>query len=280
MKIDRRFIFQFMGVVAILLSVVACKKQRALSDDELALVFRDAFLSNAYSTTKQLNLDSLRLYEPIFKKYGYTTADVQYTIGNFANRKSARLSDVVENAIDMLEEVGEQLDYEVAILDTIDQISVRHTTKTVYEKPLIEMRTLRDTSKFIIKIKDLAEGDYNVEFKYLVDTLDKTKGNYLSRNWIEEPSDDPKKANKRIRVRNAVLGRDNVTKFNSTFSITDTAQIAVLSLAIPSKVAGKPHLTIKNLVVRNKPSYSQARDSLFHELCKITIFDDELLFKK
>lgn len=282
MRIDRSFVVQFIGVVAILLSSLSCNKQRALSDHELALIFRDAFISNAYSTNTKLKLDSLRLYEPIFEKYGYTTADVQYTIGNFANRKSARLSDVVENAIDMLEEVGDELDYQVAILDTIDNIAVRRTIRTIYQEPLLEMRSARDTTKFTIKLEDLDEGNYTLEFKYLVDSLDKTKGNYLSKNWIENLSDEPKKGESRdkIRLRNAVLGRNTVAKFESSFTVNDTAQMVVISLAMPSKFDGAPHVTIKDLVIKNKPSYSQARNDLFWELSGITIFDDELLFKK
>ncbi len=280
MRIDRSFVVQFMGVVAILLSTISCNKQRALTDQELALVFRDAFLSNAYTTNKRLNLDSLRLYEPIFEKYGYTTADVQYTIGNFANRKSARLSDVVEDAIDMLEDVGLDLDFQVSILDTIDQMAVRHTIRTIYREPILEMRSLRDTSKFIIKLEDLDEGTYNITFKYLIDSLDKTQGNYLSKHWVENLAEQPQKgkARENIRLRNAVLSRNNVTTFDSSFTINDTAQMVVLSLAMPSKKEGAPHLTIKDLEIKSKPSYSKARDSLFRELCGVTIFDDELLF--
>ena len=80
--------------------------------------------------------DSLNLYEPIFAKYGYTTADVQYTIGNFSKRKSARLSDVVEQAIKLLETEAEHLDREVSILDTIDNVARRTFRRTLYADSL------------------------------------------------------------------------------------------------------------------------------------------------
>ncbi len=276
----RSFIIQFLGVVAILLSALSCNKQRALTDEELAVVFRDAFLSNAYTTTNKLNLDSLRLYEPIFQKYGYTTADVQYTIGSFATRKSARLSDVVERAIDMLEEVGEVLDFEVSILDTIDNIAIRRTQLTQYSDSLIQMRSLRDTTKFIITLEDLTPGDYIYRFDYYIDSLDTFKGSYQTRSWIEDRSEELKKGEKRarLRLRNAILTRNNIAKHENNFTIEDTTQVAVLTLASLPNTSGTPHLTIKNLSVYNKFSNEQARDSLFKQLFKVRIFDDELLF--
>jgi len=91
--------------------------------------------------------DSLNLYEPIFAKYGYTTADVQYTIGNFSKRKSARLSDVVEQAIKLLETEAEHLDREVSILDTIDNVARRTFRRTLYADSLVRVTRLRDTAR-------------------------------------------------------------------------------------------------------------------------------------
>ena len=109
----------------------ACTRHKIIPDDELALIFHDAFLTNAYITTERLRLDSLEIYEPIFARYGYTTEDVQYTIGNFSKRKSARLGDVVEESIRMLEEEGKRYEHEVSILDTIDNVARRRATRTV-----------------------------------------------------------------------------------------------------------------------------------------------------
>ena len=103
--------------------LLACSGYKIIPDEQLALIFHDAFLSNAYMQHRGMRPDSLNLYEPIFAKYGYTTADVQYTIGNFSKRKSARLSDVVEQAIKLLETEAEHLDREVSILDTIDNVA-------------------------------------------------------------------------------------------------------------------------------------------------------------
>lgn len=280
MKIYRPYIIQFVAAVAILLCALSCTKERILSDKELAIIFHDAFLSNAYSTQNRLKLDSLRLYEPIFQKYGYTTADVQHTISSFANRKSARLSDVVERSIEMLEQRGLELDFEVTILDTIDHVAIRYATRSIYQDSLITMRTMRDTSKFSLKLEELEIGEYEISFDYLVDSLDTTSGNYLSKSWIEKTDEESSKskANNRTRAKNAVLSRRVVSHFKSSFSIDDSLQVAHFSLAAPSKVNGTPNMTIKRLKVQRIPSAVEARDSLFKSYVTARIFDDELLF--
>lgn len=77
---------------AFLLLLSACARHKIIPDDTLAQIFHDAFLTNAYIGSEGVKTDSLRIYEPIFARYGYTTDDVHYTIGNFSKRKSARLA--------------------------------------------------------------------------------------------------------------------------------------------------------------------------------------------
>ncbi len=269
-------------VVAILFSAMSCAKKRALSDNELALVFRDAFLSNAYTTNNRINLDSLRLYEPIFNKYGYTTEDVQYTIGSFATRKSARLSDVVERAIKMLEDVGKELDYQVGVLDTLDNLAIRRSARIVYQDSLIEMRSLQDTSKFILRFDHLEPANYDISFRYLIDELDTTPQNYTTQNWTEDREEEVEKGErrKRIRSKNGSLQRNVVSTYANNFVVSDTTHTAVIYLAMPSRKSGTPYLTIKDLTIKTKPTKEVARDSVFQELFTVRIFDDELLFTK
>ena len=116
---------------AFVLLLSACARHKIIPDDTLAQIFHDAFLTNAYIGSEGVKTDSLRIYEPIFARYGYTTDDVHYTIGNFSKRKSARLGDVVERAIEMLEREGKIYNQEVAVLDTIDNVARRTFTRTV-----------------------------------------------------------------------------------------------------------------------------------------------------
>lgn len=124
---------------ALVLLLAACARHKIIPDDKLAQIFHDAFLTNAYIGSEGVKTDSLRIYEPIFARYGYTTDDVHYTIGNFSKRKSARLGDVVERAIEMLEREGKIYNQEVAVLDTIDNVARRTFTRTVLADSLIRV---------------------------------------------------------------------------------------------------------------------------------------------
>lgn len=99
-------IFRISLYAFLLLAGAACTRHKIIPDEKLAQIFHDAFLTNAYIGDERVNIDSLNIYEPIFARYGYTTRDVYYTIGNFSKRKSARLDDVVEMAIEKLETEG------------------------------------------------------------------------------------------------------------------------------------------------------------------------------
>ena len=139
-------IFRISLYAFLLLAGAACTRHKIIPDEKLAQIFHDAFLTNAYIGDERVNIDSLNIYEPIFARYGYTTRDVYYTIGNFSKRKSARLGDVVEMAIEKLETEGKFYDREVAVLDTIDNVARRTFTRTVYADSLIRVGALRDTA--------------------------------------------------------------------------------------------------------------------------------------
>ena len=110
-------IFRISLCAFLLLAGAACTRHKIIPDEKLAQIFHDAFLTNAYIGDVRVNIDSLNIYEPIFARYGYTTRDVYYTIGNFSKRKSARLGDVVEIAVDV--QPGE---YELRLKYLVDSL--------------------------------------------------------------------------------------------------------------------------------------------------------------
>ncbi len=305
MKIYQRVLSALIIIVTIVAGM-GCGQRRELSDKELAQVFHDAFLTNAYTTGRSLRLDSLRLYEPIFNHYGYTTEDVQYTIGSFSRRKSARLSDVVEEAIRMLEREGEKLDYEVAILDTVNQIAYRRTIKTIYQDSLIEMRDFRDTTKMLITIENPKAGEYTINFDYLIDKLDTTPNGYLAITWMErdrsdeemeqlkkkmakseekegekkEKKEEPQEISRLLEYQknNRNMVRKVVSKYSNKINITELCERLKVQIAMPVKVEGEPIVTVKNLSIKYLPTLIEARDSLFEQLLQVRILDDKLLF--
>lgn len=277
-----------------LLFIAGCAKQRTLSDGQLALIFHDAFLANAYSTNKGINLDSLRLYEPIFNKYGYTVEDVQHTIGSFSIRKSARLSDVVEAAIKLLEREGEVLDYEVRVLDTLNSMAVRRTTELIHKDSLIWIKDFRDTTQLRLTFEQPKSGSYSIDFDYLVSSDDTTPKGHRTLRWVEvKPK--PKKSNKVAESKSkdeskdevkdevkqfssTILNRGRVVNYSSSIFVDNNVERLEIIIARAVAVDGEPDIKIKNLTIKRVLPTLTAVDSLYRELLPLNIFDDELLF--
>mgnify|MGYP002735129770 CR=1 FL=1 len=140
-------------------TLAACNKPRVIPDQRLADIFYDIYLTNAYVDRHDISLDSMMLYEPIFEKYGYTVEDLHLTINSFSKRKSARLSDAVELAIQRLERESDLLNAQVADLDTIDAIARRASVQQIYFDSAIHLRSLADTAKMKIRIPVVDAGD-------------------------------------------------------------------------------------------------------------------------
>ncbi len=152
--------------VVIVVGMSSCHKKRVIPDDTLAEIFHDAFVVNAYIGEKNIDLDSLQIYEPIFKQYGYTAKDVIYTVGNFSRRKSARLGTVVEQAISRLERENKYHAKKVVILDTIQNVAVRTFTRTLHQDTLIKVIKRADTTRLQLKISPAYEGEYDISYSY------------------------------------------------------------------------------------------------------------------
>lgn len=254
----------------LLSSVCGCARHKIIPDDKLAAIFRDAFLANAYLSDRSIRTDSLRIYEPIFERYGYTTDDVQYTIGNFSKRKSARLGDVVEQAIDMLEAEGNYLNREVAVLDTIDRVARRRFTRTVLRDTLTRARTLKDTLLLRKRLDSVRAGDYLVRFDYLIDSLDQNKN--LRGTVSFERADSSRTGNYTF-----VLRREKEEHFERTLKADTSARRLIIDLWQPRGKRYRPRITIRNLEIRFTPPTPEAVDSLYEEQLSLRIFSDGFL---
>jgi hypothetical protein len=128
------------------LALAGCGGPKIVPDDELAQIFHDIYLVNGYVAQRNVRIDTLNIYEPVFKAYGYTSEDIQYTIGNFAKRKSARLSDdVVELAVEMLRRESHHYHRRIAVRDTIARIARERYADTVRYADLEALEEALDT---------------------------------------------------------------------------------------------------------------------------------------
>lgn len=265
----KRFL-RCLPVIGLGLALVACVHHRIIPDEKLALIFHDAFLANAYVGNRNMTRDSLNLYEPIFARYGYTTEDVHYTIGNFSKRKSARLGDVVERAIAMLEAEGKFYNREVAVLDTIDNVALRTFRQVVHADSLIRVRSLADTARASF-VFDVAPGDYDVRLSYEVDSLDRNAKGLRSAMWLER-SDGSQTA-----LSTSVLRRHRPEKLSRRFKVdTSHRRLHVVLLDFTDKPQ-RPHVTVRDFEVVHTPPVRTAVERLYERQLGIRIFADEFL---
>jgi hypothetical protein len=241
--------------------LAACSGPRIIPDEELAEIFRDAYLTNSYiQLHRPANLDSLNMYEPIFAKYGYTTQDVQFTIGNFAKRKNARMTDVVDRTIEMLGSSSKSYKRRAAIFDSIAGIARERYAKVVYTDTLIKVRRVADTARLRIQIPVRELGTYDVSYYYLLDTADRNSDLRVS-HYLENDKG----------VRSSVISRrltgpeqEHVT---ASFTALPTHRKLILNL---NGYAGKeditrPYLTVDSLVVTRYLPDRMALDSMARE---------------
>ena len=275
----KRF-FTSLTVVVVAFLAIACARHKIIPDDTLAKIFHDAFLTNAYLDQEGIETDTLNFYEPIFEKYGYTIEDVRFTIGNFSKRKSARLGDVVEVAIDMLEKQGKLYEKEVAVLDTIDNTAQRLFTRTIYTDSLVRIKNLKDSTKRIIVIDDLRPGEYKVAFDYKIDSLD---DNIMRKTGVWFEREDSTKLNtQQITLRKTAaidqIARTLTFEEGAVRMVIDLYQVGKPSDKARSKKKKKhTGLTVTNLRVIHIPTVKDAVDSLYAKQLVIKIFADEFL---
>ncbi|MDR2890871.1 MAG: DUF4296 domain-containing protein [Alistipes sp.] len=224
--------------------VSACSKPKIISDGDLARMFHDVYLTNAYAETTRDPLDSLNIYEPLFARYGYTTEDVQYTIGNFAKRKSARLSDVVEEAIAMIEAESDFYSARIAMADTLRKIAGEKYATVVYDDSLILVGRVADTARLRIEIPDVSPGRYEIEYSYLVDSSD--HNNLRASRFFFRDGTGRERSQETRRHRN--FERERVTVSLAADSLS---RLLVLNLnGYPREDVTDPRMRIDSLVVR------------------------------
>lgn len=261
-------------------AAVACSRHKIIPDKTLALIFRDAFLTNAYIENENIDTDTLNFYEPIFEKYGYSIEDVRFTIGNFSKRKSARLGDVVEVAIDMLEAQGRLYEKDVAVLDTIDNTAQRLFTRTVYADSLIRIKNLKDSTKRVITLNNIRPGEYKVQFSYKIDSLDNSPQRKVVI-WFER-SDSTQLGRQQFFLRKT----SEEDEFLRTLKANKDCERLVVDIYQPTEEDIKPRnkskklhtgLTVTDLQIVHIPMVEEAVDSLYAKQLVIKIFADEFL---
>ena len=250
---------------------VGCKPNEDIPEEELVNIFHDAFLANAYLSRNSISeSDSLLIYEPILKKYGYTVEEFREAVMTLSQRKSARISELITKASDRLDEEATNERRRLVILDTIDNVAKRTYTRTMYSDSLIHVNRLKDTTKLRISINDIVPGDYQVSFTYYIDTLDENRNSrveaYLLRNDTLQ-----------VKRHTQMLSRYKEGKYTRTFTVDTIMQELYINMYYhPRNEESKlPDVKITDFkIVRVLPK-QQSLDSLYIEQFDFRLFDIE-----
>ncbi len=262
--------FSIKAILSLLALVcVGCGGPQIIPDAELAKIFSEAYIQNAYLTAFGRGYDTLDIYTPIWERYGYTEEDVRFSIGNFSKRKSAKLSDVVDEAIRIIEKERAMANHRMAVRDTLREIGRRRFVQTIRYDSVFNVRRIADTAGLIIRIPIRAKGDFEVTYSYVVDSADKNH-NMRTRHYILNIYDRKISENVHRMRRNQQRGR-----YKGTFKVTEADQCLVLNLnPYTQKEITTPAMRIDSLRVRFFMDDKLAQDSLSRMLLRKTIPED------
>ncbi len=275
----------FAFITLLLLPLVSCDSRKTIPDKELASIFHDAMVVNAYLGHKSLNLDSLNIYEPIFEHYGYTTEDVRYTIAGFLRRKSANLSDVVDEVIYSIEKEYDALEIAVAKLDTIEHAAQRHAQRRLVQDTAIVVKKARDTVKLHYEIPFEGAGEYQISGCYTIDENDKSKGRRFTVRKLLRDSTT-------AQLHSSMMHFGEKSKSSSRIHISDRDAEEILALQInfddfrlASKKDKKEHprpkvskMTLHEVNVVFTPTVEHSVEKLYDDLLGLRIFSDTMFF--
>lgn len=261
-------------VLAAVMLAFGCSRHKLIPDKVLGQIFHDALLTNSYIDQNMVSLDSINIYEPIFRSYGYTTDDVRYTIADFSRRKSARLSDVAEHMILLLDREARELNRQVMILDTIDNVARRRATRTLLCDTMIRAMTAADSSKLRFRVGDIGAGDYRISARYTLDSLDRTAGRRVRVEWIL-----PDSSHKLATSGSIQRGRDR--EFSQTLTVHPTDKYIGLEIDMAhfNSTEKRPttRMSVDEVRVTYTPPTQQCVEMLFNEQAHLRIFSDTMI---
>ncbi len=250
---------RYFAVILFSIFFVSCGGPKVIPDKQLVQIFHDLYLVNSVAGQSAVKFDSLNIYEPVLESYGYTSDDFRNTIGTFARRKSASLSnDIVEPVMELLRVEAERYKHRVAMVDTVAGIARRKFATRVLSRDRIAARRVADTGRLRISLP-VGEGTYEVSYSYLVDSTD--LNGTLRTNVYVVDSEGERVASNLYRLGRAGRGRTTQTVR------TDTAarRMVIVLGSYPAKGIRTPSLTVDSLVVTRFLPDRVAVDSLARE---------------
>ncbi len=249
-------------IIALFMAVVAaCSEPRTIPRDDLKEIFKEAFLVNAYYDSHSYDYDtpdSIDIYRPILARRGYDIADLEYTMVNFSRKKSAKLTDVVEQAIAELTSESQYYNSRVALADTLNAIARRTYRRKVLWRDSIEANSIKDTALLRVAIP-VEEGEYEVSYSYIIDTLDKNSVLHTSVNLLDSMGRRRGGGRAEYMSNRGTRQRPNV---NRAVADSLARELEIEFANYPARDLKTPHIRIDSLLVNYYLPPEKALDSM------------------
>lgn len=257
------------AIAAAAVACVCCKGYKQIPEDELADIFKDMYLLNAYIETRPLQgSDSVDVYAPVLERHGYTTEDFRRTIMEASRRKSFRLGDVVDAAVARMEAENEVIKEQVRIINMIDSTAYAVSRREVFRDSLIEIRSLADSAamKLLVPLED-GTGRFDITYYYTLDSLDRNKG--LENKHYLRNGEGISRASSTLSLRQR--GR---VKYDITLTGANDVQTLEIVFGNYPENPKRMHLTIDSLVVVREPGLEEAHETLLRQFIDYRLMID------
>ncbi|MBR6830706.1 MAG: hypothetical protein IKM58_01310 [Tidjanibacter sp.] len=154
--------------VLAMLTVCSCGRKE-ISDKDFVAIFSEMYLVGTYCSQEELNCDSLDIYTPILDKYGYTTEQFTEKLASFTKRKSARVTNVIDKAIDHMHVTTSGYERQLDIRNSINTDLITRFSDTLWHEEHVELERSADSTRVVNKFP-ARKGDYVLSFNYLIET--------------------------------------------------------------------------------------------------------------
>lgn len=237
-----------------LLVLSSCGKAKKIPDDTLQDVIKEIFMTNAYiRQNHNYALDTVSVYEPILKRYGYRPKDLDYTLYKMSLRKSSHISEILNSVAEELEAEYKVMTDRRDLKALIDTRTVDTYKDTLLMRDSIKISTIKELEKGNVNL-DLEKGDYKILFFASVDEEDE---NYTYRFEYQIKNDKDSV----LRSDNYYYSRGKRQMISKDFVVADTIMKKIsISLSKPmnSKIK-KPQLKLDSVLITRTPALKEAR---------------------
>lgn len=249
------------------LSILSACGPRQIPERKMTAIMRDVFLVNAYqaqSGSGMVGTDSVDIYTPILKSYGYDLADFRHTIDRWTLKKSSKLSELIdEAAVDIKQENERNVAFQER-QNRLDTLIEARYLDTVYRRDdslWVRSRRALERLRFTIPAR---EGKYRIRYRYLIDSAD--RNDYITLRYIQKDS-----SGKTLRSNNNTLTRERTRWMDITFQ--GEARIDSLEVILGDYPAGDKAVAFRSdsvYILYNEP-IEAARERFFKDMVRLSL---------